>query len=142
MLKGLQWKEFLHSSDNKEELLSTLVNYVTSEDGISSLLYPFIISCKDKTFNIANSNPTLLHQCNHEEADTRLVLHAFLAAGDVVIVASDTDILLLMVWVYYTHKLTYKWYFKYKNNKYAEISKICSYLDPAICENILAMHGI
>ena len=79
MLKGLQWKEFLHSSDNKEELLSTLVNYVISEDGISFLLYPFIISCKDKTFSIANSNPTLLHQCNHEEADTRLVLHAFLA---------------------------------------------------------------
>ena len=140
MLKGLQWKEFLYISDNKEELLSTLVNYVTSEDGISSLLYPFIISCKD--ISIANSNPTLLHQCNHEEADTRLVLHTFLAAGDVVVVASDTDILLLMVWVYYTHGLTYKWYFKYKNNKYAEISKICYYLDPVICENILAMHGI
>ena len=59
-----------------------------------------------------------------------------------MIVASDTDILLLMVWVYYTHEVTYKWYIKYKNNKYAEISKICSYLDPVICENILAMHGI
>jgi hypothetical protein len=59
-----------------------------------------------------------------------------------VIVASDADVLILMVWVYHTHNLTYNCYFRYKNNKYAEISKICSFLGPVICENILALHVI
>ena len=141
MLKGLQWKEFLHRGDNKDELLASLVCCMKSKEGSMSLRYPYIVTCRDETFSLG-TDVTLLHRCNHEEADTRLVLHAFLANSDVVIVASDTDVLILMIWTYHSYNLKFNWYFKYKNNRYADISKICSFFGSAICENILALHGI
>ena len=41
---------------------------------------------------------TIKHfQCNHEEAETRMILHASLSNNNVVIVANDTNVLVLMV---------------------------------------------
>ena len=42
----------------------------------------------------------MLHKCNHEEADTLLVLRALLADSDVVVVTKDTDVIILLIWAY------------------------------------------
>ena len=65
-----------------------------------------------------------------------------MAKTDVVIVAADTDILIIMIWAYHVYDIPFNWYFKFKNNKFANISRICSFLGPLLCENILAIHGI
>jgi len=141
MLKGLQWKEFLNHCENKDGLISLLACFIKSEEGRSLLKYPYIMTTRDATFLIGE-NVSLLHLCNHEEADTRLVLHAYMANSDVVIVATDTDILMIMIWVYHMYNLSFNWYFKFKHNKFASISRICSFLGPVLCKNILAFHGL
>ena len=42
------------------------------------------------TFRIGSLGNRLVFDCNHEEADTRLVLHAILSGQDVVVVSKDT----------------------------------------------------
>ena len=76
-------------------MVISLRTRLQSEEGILSLRYPFVIISKDETFTIAKNDTTLLHCCNHEGAATRLV-----------IVASDTDVLILMISVHHTHNLT------------------------------------
>ena len=52
-----------------------------------------------KTYRVTTAIEELF-DCNHEEADSRLVLHAIIDVSDVVVVAKDTDVLVLMVWGY------------------------------------------
>ena len=56
-------------------------------------------------------------RCTHEEADTRLVLHALQADTDVVVVAGDTDVLVIMVWAYHTYQVTHNWYMRIDNDR-------------------------
>ena len=65
---------------------------------------------------------------NHKDAVTRLVLHDSKVDSDVAVVCKDTDVLILMIWAYSKLNKTNNWYFKNDNEKFADISKICSYL--------------
>ena len=46
--------------------------------------------------------PLITHtfECNHEEADTPMLLHAALSSEDIVVVATDADVLILMLYAY------------------------------------------
>ena len=83
-----------------------------------------------------------MFECNHEEADYRLVLHALISEQDVVVVAKDTDVLVLLVWAYVHFNVRYKWYMMYEKGIYADISIICDYFGDILCENILSFHAI
>ena len=39
-------------------------------------------------------------ECNHEEADTQMLLHAALSSEDVVIIVADADAVILMIYAY------------------------------------------
>ena len=58
---------------------------------------PFSINDVKYSWNINGDKVTQNLECNHEEADTRMVLHALLSYENVVAVATGTDVLLLMV---------------------------------------------
>ena len=59
------------------------------------------VTAKSKTYRVTATAIEKLFDCNHEEADSRLVLHATIEDSDVVVVAKNTtDILVLMVWAY------------------------------------------
>ena len=60
--------------------------------------------------------------------------------NDVVVVAKDTDVLVLLLWTYAHDNIKHNGFFKYDAEKYANISKICDYLGKDICELILAFH--
>ena len=64
---------------------------------------------------------------NYKDADTRL---------DVAVVSKDTDVLILMIWAYSKLNKTNNWYFKNDNEKFAVISKICSYLGKTFSLNL------
>ena len=51
-------------------------------------------------------------------------LHDIIEDSDVVVVAKDTDVLVLMVWVYAKCNIKKKWYMKYDDDKYADIGAI------------------
>ena len=61
-----------------------------------------IWSIKEKIYNEEGLS-------NHEEADTKVVMFASKSKSNVVVVASDCDILVLLVYAYAQHKPTFKW---------------------------------
>ena len=50
-----------------------------------------------------------LFENNHEEADTRMVLHALYKNTNVVISSKDTDVLILLVYMHALKNITSKW---------------------------------
>ena len=53
-----------------------------------------------------------LEQCNHLEADTRVVRHATLSDRPVMVVAADTDVFVLFLYAFSKVDPAEKWYTK------------------------------
>ena len=140
MPHGLRWKELLHN--NKTDLIELLTRYMQPYECRSKLPYEFIITAKEKTFKVSNSDVEFLFNCNHEEADTRLVLHAVLSEQDCVIVASDTDVLILLVWAYNHFGMKKNCFLQYETNCYARISTICDFYGEDVCPHLPAFHTL
>ena len=121
---GMKWQEFLSVGENKEQLISLLGTYFENLSNNNLLSMPLIFTTGDKTLHLENGEETIIKSCSHEEADTRLVLHAIEQESDVVVVCKDTDVLMLLVWAYSSYKVTHNWYFKYEGEKYACIRTI------------------
>ena len=100
MLQGFRWDEFLHRGDNKENLIAIISDSLQSPEGRSKLPCPFIVTSKEHTFRIDSLINRLIFDCNQEETDTRLVLHTILSGQGVVVASKDTDVLILLEWVY------------------------------------------
>ena len=114
-------------------------NFFKSEDRKKQLSVPQ----KDETWRIPKDEEAIsLFKCNHEEADTRLILHACLQDTNVVVVAKDTDIFVLMVYAYCVQKPAHKWYIKIDHNKYVDIDKVVDYLGEEIATKLPAIHAL
>ena len=77
---------------NTLQLLELIRRYVIEDDGRKLTTKPFIITVGDKTYRLQDGSLEI-EDCNHEEADTRLVLTALKLETDVVVVAKDTDVI-------------------------------------------------
>ena len=63
------------------------------------LLFPVTVTAKSKTYRVTATAIEELFDCNHEEVDSRLVSHAIIEDSGVVVVAEDTNVLVLMLMV-------------------------------------------
>ena len=92
------WNGFLANSKNKEQLFKLLAETIVSCQSEKE-----VIATHEETTisNSAYHNKQIYSKCNHEEADTRMILHARQAAdaghANLVIRSSDTDVLVLAV---------------------------------------------
>ena len=120
MLSGMRWKEFLHNSRNKEELINIIARYLQSENARKNMPFPMIVNNKYKTMHISSTEVSEMFSCNHEEADYRIVLHALLCKENLVVVAKDTDVLVLLIWAYSHFNVQYKWYLTYNRGRNCE----------------------
>ena len=107
---------------------------------------PFLITSHDKNYKLLESGYVLEEDCNHEEADTRLihltVKESSCHAQDVVVVSKDTDVLILLIWAFSKYDIKSKWYLKYENDKYADIGKIAEHFGTDISADLPAFHGL
>ena len=104
---------------------------------------PIVINVGEYTWRIEDGvSPLHLFSCNHEEADSRIALHASKSSGDHVIVAKDTDVLILLIYSYSTCAISKEWVLKYDTNSYANIGTSCKYLGNTVSRNILQYHAI
>ena len=94
---------------------------------------PFIITAGDKNYRLMASGQVIEEECNHEEADTRLVYLAFQGKSDMVVVSMDTDVLV--------HDGT-NWYMMYEQGKYANIGMISRHFERDICLALPAFHSL
>ena len=56
--------------------------------------------------------------------------------SDVVVVYKDTVVYILMNWAHSKLNITNNWYLKYDHDKFADIIKICSFLDKTLSLNL------
>ena len=97
------WEAFLRNDENKAELFSYLAEQSVA---VECLPHQQVLSTKGQT--VISSTPrqdlTNLAPCNHEEADTRLLLHAKDAAQQginrIMIRTVDTDVVILAIALY------------------------------------------
>ena len=73
---------------------------------------PITVNNGKSTWRIHEVELIHIFECNHEEAGTRMVLHAYLTPENVVAAASDTDVLGLMIYAYLHSSIISKWTFR------------------------------
>ena len=93
------WMKFLRVSANKEELFSFLTHFIMDYPHEEKVIYATDkekVLCSQRHFDCEFISP-----CNHEEADTRVIIHACDAARkgnkNILIRTVDTDILVLAI---------------------------------------------
>ena len=137
----MKWNKFLRNAKNKEELININVKFIKSNKLRQLINSPFIVTAENKIYRFEEGQEKI-NECNHEEADTRIILLASQGTNDVVVVAKNTDVLVLLVWAYGHHNIKCNWFIKYDAEKYANICKICDYLGKDVCESLLDFHEI
>ena len=96
------WSNFLHNNVNKRELfcfLSERISKISIPDKkIYTTYLNYVLS---STNGVPDESDDEIDPCNHEEADTRMLLHAIHAArqghNKVVLRTVDTDVLVLTI---------------------------------------------
>ena len=150
-----QWKKFLNNGENKESLACFVVDEwkeSKSEHFRGVILYA---TRKDQCFKFLPSHnesekPEFeqIHELHsdHEEADTRLLLHANHASTSgythVSVKSPDTDVFVLLVTK--GNHLTSQMYFVTGNNsksRIIDITKIARSLDDDICNSLIGLHA-
>ena len=93
------------------------------------------------TIKIEKDLITDVYTCNHEEADTRLLVHALEEETDIVVVSKDTDVFVLLVYAYCKMESTKKWYMKI-DHRFVCIGTIVNYFGNSICSRLPHIHAI
>ena len=95
MPHGNGWISLLNNDENKTYLIKLFVTFMKSDEVKQWLTIPFVVTEKDLTWRIDRGVVTELFLCNHEEADSRMVvLRASLEDVKIVVCSKDTDVLL------------------------------------------------
>ncbi|CAG9815718.1 unnamed protein product [Phaedon cochleariae] len=82
---------------------------------------------------------------SHEEADTRMVLHAVhTTAHNVVVMTRDTDVVLLLIYHFAKMECSHLWVMSgtARDTKYIPVHDICRKLMPEQVSHLLAFHAI
>ena len=141
------WKKFLLNQNNKSELYRLLARSLTSNHHT----HKHIIATFDEsiltTSRSENTNLDDLSMCNHEEADTRIFLHAKNAANNghisITIRSSDTDVLVIAVHHFEELKIEQFWIATGtgKDFRYLPVHEIFNYLEPSRAASLPFFHA-
>ena len=78
--------------ENKQELINLALVYFRSLNFRQTMKAPIVFTCKHLSYEITADSAEVLDSCNHQEADTRLVLLAGSHDTPVVVISKDTDV--------------------------------------------------
>ena len=156
----LQWKKFLSSGSNKKKLLSFLAEHWSTQPYVADRLSAagsfgklfvtdnttcFLLSCNAGRHLVKASVPEL--KCSHEEADTRLILHAAHAGNSdhpvVVMKSPDTDVAVLAA--AHCSKISGIVLFltgTKQRRRYINMSAVSTRLGPGICQALPGFHAL
>lgn len=144
MPKGkAKWSEFLSNGHNKNDLMMCFEQFLLTDENRKKLRTLELIFCSiEKIWSLKENMVIEVGSCNHEEADTKIVLFACQSCNNVVAVATDCDVLVLMVTLYATTRPKNQWQMKYQSDKFANISDICATLGYDVAKYTIHFHGI
>ena len=136
------WQQFLRDSENKKELFRYLAeqifnwNETTDKDVVTTY-----------GNQVLGAESAQLSPCNHEEGDTRMMVHAAHAVQSghrkVTIRSVDTDVVIVCIAVFPHLELDEMWvyYGVGDNKKYIPIHAICDYLGDEKCSAMPFFHA-
>ena len=142
MPKPSDWQDFLASSENKTELITFLVNYYRSNNNSIPLNCPLIINNGEATWIISPNLCERLPDSNHHEADTRVAYLASISKNNVIACATDTDILLLLVFAFALVKPRITWRMRISTDRYICIRSISIHYGDKVCAILPAFHSL
>ena len=127
--------------DNKTDLVKLASTFYQSQEAKQLISTPIIFNDREQTWEITKDAKAYMFDCNHKEAGTRLILHACLADINIVVVAKDTDVFVLMVFAYCVEKPSGKWFLKIDHEEYIDIGNVVDYLGEDVSRNLPAIHA-
>ena len=142
MPRQSEWKSFLHNPENQNELSHFLVTFLKE---IRSLLVriPTIITENEKSWLLTTTSITELEDCNRFEADTRLIYVATQVDDmPVIISATDTDVLVLMVHIYSWRDIFQPWQIKIDHQNFVNVAAIADHIGSEACNILPVFHSI
>ena len=99
--KVKSWSKLLCAASNKIEIVKFLLLQWKNHEFRSKLVdRELYVTSEDQCWKLASSTCELVPelQCNHEEADTRIILHAQHASGKCAVVhCDDTHVLIILL---------------------------------------------
>ena len=75
-----------------QHLINSFVTYLFADNFVQSGLLPTLVNNKNEIFEISSS-VTKFFEWNHEEGNTRIILHALQQKTNVAVYSKDTDVL-------------------------------------------------
>ena len=142
MVKGKDWQSFLNNIDNKNDLINITGSFLRHETGRQNVTGNGVFTQNKKSWKISKHDAVEVFECNHGEADMRMVLHACLDDTNAVVVSRDTDVLVLLVHAFSIVKPTSQWFMKIDHQQYVDIGKACSYLGEEVSLRLPQVHAI
>ena len=140
------WSNFLFLSENKADLCKFLSDRILEHD-FGDLEVVLSGGFKDES-HAQSTNPnrnTDGLRASHEEADTRMVLHAVHStASNVVVMVRDTDVVLLLAHHFAKMKCSQLWVMggTAKDRTYIPVHEISRTLSLEQVTNLLAFHAV
>ena len=136
-----KFQSFLRNNDNKTELFKLLaVNIAEIPSNSVNILATHL---EEVLSNNPDVDVSAIQPCNHEEADTRLLLHALHASNDgfskLLIVTVDTDVVVLAIHHFWSLGLDELWVEigVGKNRRWHPIHIYANALGKDICEALV-----
>ncbi len=104
------WQQFLHNDDNKTELFRLLASSLTSSPVLNGII---VATETENVLSSVDVDLSILEACNHEEADTRIFLHAKQAAQaghrKIGIKTVDTDVVVIAISLFRSLQIDELW---------------------------------
>lgn len=94
---------------------------------------------KAKTHTILADGSSTPYKCNQEEVDTRLIFEALQAKSDVAVISKNTNVLILLIWLYIQFDIHSKLYMKFDHSSCIDIKE---HFGSDISKNLLTMHEV
>ena len=85
MFQGIDWISLFQNIENKQALTALFSKYLVPKWLLEVIKISIIFTNNKNTFQVAEQSDQILLTCNHEEADTRVVLQAYLTSLQTVL---------------------------------------------------------
>ena len=103
MVKGKDWLFFFHNIKNKRSLLDIVITFIKNRNITEISNLPITIANDSETWEVTMSGRKRIFECNHEEADSRMVLHSVIPLSSKILMLLLCQNILMSLSFWCTH---------------------------------------
>ena len=132
MPQGNNYKDFLKNSLKKGRSQKRL--YID---------YPLVITLEKEAWELSLTGGQNLSPCNHKEAGTHIIDHRTLEDKPTAMIASDTDILIIMINVFASRLSDHDWFVQTKKIQFVNVLRFMITLVMKLqsrCNHVIFVH--